>query len=61
LTDYLYWTPGAYDLYFRETTTNTVRAGPIHVNLVSGGIYGILTLNGPDTATINVSFADDAP
>ncbi len=61
VTDYLYITPGAYDLVFRETITNTVRAGPIHVNLVSGGIYGVLTLNGPDTATASVVFIDDAP
>jgi len=61
VTEYLYSTPGEYDLLLRETGTNTVRAGPIHVNLVSGGVYGILTLNGPDTATISVVFTDDTP
>ena len=61
VTDYLYTTPGEYDLYFRETSTNAVRAGPIHVTLVSGGIYGIMTLNGPDTATATVVFIDDVP
>ena len=61
LTDYLYTTPGEYDLLFRETGTNAVRAGPIHVNLVSGGIYGFMTLNGPDTATATVVFIDDTP
>jgi hypothetical protein len=61
VTDYLYLTPGEYDLLFRETGTNTVRAGPIHVNLVSGGIYGVMTLNGPDTATATVVFIDDTP
>jgi hypothetical protein len=61
VTDYLYSTPGEYDLFFRETSTNTVRAGPIQVNLVSGGIYGIMTLNGPDTATATVVFIDDTP
>ena len=61
VTDYLYITPGGYDLLFRETVTNTVRAGPIHVNLVDGGIYGVMTLNGPDTATASVVFIDDAP
>ena len=61
VTDYLYIAPGEYDLVFRETGTNTVRAGPIHVNLVSGGIYGFLTVNGPDTATATVVFIDDTP
>jgi hypothetical protein len=61
LTDYLYATPGEVDLYFREISTNTVRAGPIHVNLVEGGIYGVLALNGPDTATVSVVFTDDTP
>jgi hypothetical protein len=61
VTDYLYSTPGEYDLFFRETVTNTVRAGPIHLNLVSGGVYGIMTLNGPDTATVTVVFIDDVP
>jgi len=61
LTDYLYSTPGEYDLLLRETGTNAVRAGPIHVNLVSGGIYGFMTLNGPDTATATVVFIDDTP
>ncbi len=61
LTDYLYIVPGAYDLLVRETGTNAVRAGPIHMNLADGGVYGILTLNGPDTATARVVFLDDAP
>lgn len=61
VSDYLYATPGEYDVYFRETGTNTVRAGPIHVNLADGGIYGMLTLNGPDTATLTVVETDDAP
>jgi hypothetical protein len=61
VTDYLYVKPGEYDLLFRETVTNTVRAGPIHVNLIDGGIYGFMTLNGPDTATASVVFIDDTP
>jgi hypothetical protein len=61
VTDYLYSAPGTYDLYFRETVTNAVRAGPIRVNLVSGGIYGFLILNGPDTATVTVVNTDDTP
>ncbi|MEO8466718.1 MAG: DUF4397 domain-containing protein [Gammaproteobacteria bacterium] len=61
LSDYLYSTPGEFDLYFRENGTNAVRAGPIHVNLVSGGIYGFLTLNGADTSTVSVVFTDDTP
>ncbi len=61
LTDLVYSKPGEYDLLFRETGTNIVRAGPIHVNLADGGIYGIITLNGPDTATARVVFIDDTP
>jgi hypothetical protein len=60
VTDYLYIKPGEYDLLFRETGTNAVRAGPIHVNLADGGIYGVMALNGPDTATASVVFIDDA-
>ena len=60
-TDTLYIEPDTYDLLFRETATNTVRAGPIRVNLASGGIYGVMTLNGPDTATATVVFLDDMP
>jgi hypothetical protein len=61
VTDYLYVAPGEYDLLLRETGTLTVRAGPIHVNLAEGGIYGMITVNGPDTATANVLFIDDTP
>ncbi len=60
-TDYLYATPGEYDLLFRETGTNVVRAGPIHVTMAEGGIYGVLLLNGPDTATASAVFTDDPP
>ncbi len=61
VTDYLYIKPGPYDLLFRETGTNAVRAGPIPVTLADGGIYGVLTLNGPDTATASLVFIDDTP
>ncbi len=61
VADYLYIQPAEYDLLFRETATNIVRAGPIHVNLVDGGVYGVLTLNGVDTATATIVFVDDAP
>jgi len=61
VAEYLYVKPGEYDLLFRETGTNAVRAGPIHVNLADGGIYGVMTLNGPDTATESVVFIDDTP
>jgi hypothetical protein len=53
--------PGTYDLLLRETVTNTVRAGPIPVTFANGGIYTVLMLNGPDTATANVVFLDDQP
>ena len=60
-TDYLYVKPGEYDLLLRETATAAVRAGPIHVNFADGGIYGVVELNGPDTATASVVFIDDTP
>ena len=53
--------PGTCDLLLRETTTNTVRAGPIPVTFTAGGLYGILVTNGPDTATASVVFFDDQP
>jgi hypothetical protein len=59
--DYLFVKPGEYDLLFRETGTNAVRAGPIHVNFAEGGVYGVVTVNGPDTATASVTFVDDTP
>ncbi len=52
---------GTYDLLLRETSTQAVRAGPIPVTFNDGGLYTILTLNGPDTATANVVFLDDPP
>jgi len=53
--------PGDYDIYLRETGTTTLRAGPIPVTLASGGLYGVLATNGPDTATANVVLFDDFP
>jgi Domain of unknown function (DUF4397) len=53
--------PGDYELLLRETVTDVVRAGPIPVTFAQGGLYTILTLNGPDTATANVVFLDDQP
>ena len=53
--------PGTYDLLLRETGTNTVRAGPVSVTFANGGIYTVMALNGPDTATANIVFLDDQP
>ncbi|HVY63656.1 MAG TPA: hypothetical protein VHH11_02425 [Gammaproteobacteria bacterium] len=53
--------PGTYELLLREVGTNTVRAGPITVNLVEGGLYTILSLNGADGTTSSVAFLDDQP
>lgn len=60
-TDYVYAKPNEYDLVLREIGTNVVRAGPIHVTLVDGGIYGVVALNGPDTATMTLVYTDDTP
>jgi hypothetical protein len=53
--------PGDYELLLRETITNAVRAGPMPVTFAEGGLYTIVGLNGPDTATTNVVFLDDPP
>lgn len=60
-SDYAPRAPGEYDLYLRQSGTATIVAGPTRVNLAAGGIYGILAVNGPDTATASVVPFDDVP
>lgn len=60
-SDYVPRAPGEYDLYLRQSATTTIVAGPTRLNLSAGGIYGILAVNGPDTATASVVLFDDVP
>jgi hypothetical protein len=57
--NYNYLLPGNYDLYTRETATNALLSGPTPLSLAAGGIYGVLALNGADTATTRIVLFDD--
>ena len=60
-TDYLAIGRGDYDLYLRSSWASTVIAGPLRVSLAAGGIYGVLAIDGPDTATAGMVLFDDFP
>jgi hypothetical protein len=53
--------PGEYDLYLRQFFTATVVSGPTRITLGAGGLYGVLAVDGPDTATADVILLDDFP
>jgi hypothetical protein len=53
--------PGDYDLYLRQSFTANYYAGPIRLSLAAGGLYAVLAVDGPDTATANVRLLDDFP
>jgi hypothetical protein len=53
--------PGDYDLYLRENGSTTLYSGPTRISLAAKGIYGVLAINGPDTATAGVVLFDDFP
>jgi hypothetical protein len=59
--NYLPLAPGEFDLYLRVTGTTNYAAGPIRLAVASRGIYGILAVNGPDTATAGIVLFDDFP
>jgi hypothetical protein len=50
---------GDYDLYMHQAGTSTVLLGPTRITVAAGGIYGILAVDGPDTATANAVYFDD--
>jgi hypothetical protein len=52
---------GEYDLYLRQPSTTTLYSGPTRITLAAQGIYGVLAVNGADTATAGVAFFDDFP
>jgi hypothetical protein len=51
--------PSEQDLYARRTGTNEILAGPIRTSIAAGGIYSVLAINGPDTATVTLVLLDD--
>lgn len=51
--------PGDYDLYLHQAGTATILLGPTRITVAAGGIYGILAVDGPDTATANAVYFDD--
>jgi hypothetical protein len=50
---------GDYDLYMHQAGTSTVLLGPTPITVAAGGIYGILAVDGPETATANAVYFDD--
>jgi hypothetical protein len=61
LSAYVPLPPGTYDLYLRQFAGLTILSGPTPVSLSAGGIYGVLAVDGPDTATAGVVLFDDFP
>jgi hypothetical protein len=61
VSDYVPRAAGDYDLYLRQTGGSTIVYGPTRVTLAAGGIYGVLAVNGPDTATAGAVLFDDFP
>jgi len=53
--------PGEYDLYLYQYASLTILSGPTRISLADGGIYGVLAVDGADTATASVLFLDDFP
>ena len=53
--------PGTYDLFLRPSGSTTLAAGPVSFTVAGGGIYSMLAVNGPDTASAGVVFLDDFP
>jgi hypothetical protein len=51
--------PGDYDLYLFRAGTPTVISGPTPISVAAAGIYGVLAVDGPDTATATVRLFDD--
>jgi hypothetical protein len=52
---------GTYDLVLRQNGTTNIVAGPTPITVAGGGIYGVLAVNGADTATANVVYLEDFP
>jgi uncharacterized protein DUF4397 len=61
LSSYSTLHPGEYDLYLRQAGTINTLMGPTRFSVTAGGIYSVLAIDGPDTATANALFLDDFP
>lgn len=61
VSSYLPVYPGDYDLYVYQANTTTVLAGPAPISVSAAGIYSVLAIDGPDTATVGLRFLDDFP
>jgi hypothetical protein len=61
LSSYVPLPPGDYDLYIRQFASFAILSGPTPISLSAGGIYGVLAVDGPDTATAGVVLFDDFP
>jgi hypothetical protein len=61
MSDYIPLPPGDYDLYLRQFAGLTILSGPTPISVSAGGIYGVLAVDGPDTATAGVLLFDDFP
>jgi hypothetical protein len=61
LSTYIPLPAGTFDLYLRQFAGLTLLSGPTPVTLSAGGIYGVLAVDGPDTATAGVVLFDDFP
>jgi hypothetical protein len=57
--NYIPLTAGEFDLYLRLPGTTTYASGPTRLTVAAEGIYGILSVNGPDTATATLVLFDD--
>jgi hypothetical protein len=51
--------PGDYDLYLYLAGTPTVLSGPTRISVAPSGLYGVLAVDGPDTATATPLLLDD--
>lgn len=50
---------GDYDLYLLDSLTRATLMGPTRFSVAAGGLYGVLAVDGPDTATANAIYFDD--
>ena len=46
-------------MYLRDSTTLATLMGPTRISVAAGGLYGVLAVDGPDTATANAIYFDD--
>jgi hypothetical protein len=58
---YNFLAPGEYEIYLRLNGSTTIVSGPTRISVVGAGLYSVLAINGPDTATANVRLLDDLP